>query len=230
MVSSHSSNPCQHRNLDNGKTPQEMSSARYGSMRDPEEYDLIDRVLDRIKSEFGSVSFLEIGVCHGGTVAGVARRCKEIGVQLTAAGVDCLEHYKPDRNLFPEIPPDYAFYEGDSMDQWRNIPGTFNLLLVDGCHCVNHSMCDFLNYSPLLVVGGYCLFHDTALPLQQYEQIPFPQDHSFAGKDPGKLGVREGLKKLGLLQEYRTDWKLIEEVPSNDGVMGLGLFQKVAEL
>ena len=203
--------------------------ARYGSMNEGE-YDLIDRTLDRIKTEFGSVSFLEIGVCGGGTVAGVARKCKELGAPLRAAGVDCLEHYKPDPNLFPELPTDYKFYLGDSMDQWRNIEGKFNLLLVDGCHCVIHAMADFLNYSPFVVTGGYCMFHDTAVPINQYEQIPFPQDHSLAGKDPGKLGVREGLKKLGLLQEYRTDWKLIEEVPSNDGVMGLILFQKIKEL
>lgn len=191
------------------------------------EYDLMDRVVDRIKSEFGSVNFLEIGVCGGGTTAGIARRCKQIDCPFTATGVDCLEHYKPDPNLYPEIPTNYTFHCGDSMDQWRNITGTFNLLLVDGCHCVNHSMCDFLNYSPFVVVGGYVLFHDTALPLQQYEQIPFPQDHSFAGKDPGKLGVREGLKKLGLLQSFRTDWQLIEEIPNDSGVMGMILFKKV---
>lgn len=198
---------------------------RYGSMRDPEEYDLIDRTLDRIKSEFGSVSFLEVGVCDGNTVRGVYRRCAEIGCPVTASGADCLEHYKPN----PE-PPNYKFYCGDSMDTWRQIQDKFNLLLVDGCHCVIHSMCDFLNFSPFVVVGGYCLFHDTALPKDQYEQIPFPQDHSLAGKDAGKLGVREGLKKMGILQGYRSDWKLIEEVPSDDGLMGMVLLRKEMEL
>lgn len=199
-------------------------------MRDPTEYDFIDRILNRIKTEFGEVRFLEIGVCGGGTVSGVARRCKEIDCPLTAAGVDCLEHYKPDPNLFPELPKDYKFYLGDSMDQWRHITEKFNFLLVDGCHCVIHTMCDFLNYSPLIVVGGYCLFHDTAVPINQYDQMDFPQDHSFAGKDPGKLGVREGLKKMGILQGYRSDWELVEEVPSNDGVMGACLFRKLKDL
>lgn len=194
------------------------------------EYDLIDRTIDTIKNEFGHVRFLEIGVCGGGTVAGVARRCKQIDVPLFASGVDCLEHYKPDPNLFPELPADYKFYQGDSMDQWRNIPDKFNLLLVDGCHCVIHAMCDFLNYSPLLTVGGYAMFHDTAVAIDQFEQMDFPQDHSFAGKDPGKLGVREALKKMGLLQGYRADWKLIEEVPSDTGMMGMMLFQKVKDL
>lgn len=206
-----------------------MTTSRYGSMSETE-YDLIDRTLDKIKAEFGEVRFLEIGVCGGGTVAGVARRCKQIDAPLFAAGVDCLEHYKPDRNLFPELPDDYRFYVGDSMDQWRNITDKFNFLLVDGCHCVIHATADFLNYSPLAVVGGYVMFHDTALPIDQYEQMAFPQDHSLAGKDPGKLGVREGLKKLGLLQGYRTDWDLVEEVPSDSGVMGAMIFKKVKDL
>lgn len=199
-------------------------TSRYGSMSETE-FDLLDRLIAQIKSEFGALSFLEIGVCDGGTIRGVYRRCEEIGCPVSASGVDCLEHYKPN-----PAPPDYKFYAGDSMDQWRNIPDRFNLLLVDGCHCVNHSMCDFLNFSPLVVLNGFCLFHDTALPLNQYEQMAFQQDHSFAGKDPGKLGVREGLKKLGLLQNYRADWKFIEEIPSDSGVMGLMLFQKVKEL
>lgn len=196
---------------------------RYGSMNE-REFDLMDRLLDRLKSEVGYVAFLEIGVCDGGTVRGIYRRCAEIGCPVSATGIDCLEHYKPNDLT------NYTFITGDSMDAWREIKDTFNLFLIDGCHCVNHSMCDFLNYSPLLGVGGYCLFHDTAIPKDQYEQIPFPQDHSLAGKDQGKLGVREGLKKLGLLQGYRIDWTLVEEVPSDDGVMGMILFQKLAQL
>ena len=118
------------------------------------------------------------------------------------------------------------------MDMWKEIEGRYNFLFVDGCHCVNHSMCDFLNYSPFVVVGGYALFHDTALPtaLGKQQQEAWPQDHSYAGKPPSTLGVREGLKKLGLLQNYRQDWKLIEEVPSDTGLMGAMLFQKIKEL
>ena len=91
-------------------------------------------------------------------------------------------------------------------------------------------MADFLNFSPFVVVGGYVLFHDTALPDGSYEQGPWPQNHSYAGKPPSVLGVREGLKKLGLLQGYREDWKLIEEIPSDTGLMGAILFQKLKEL
>lgn len=197
---------------------------RYGFVRDIEA-DLIDKILDRLKSEFGAIRMLEIGVFSGDTVRGVYRRAKEIDCPVECVGVD-FEKYRPN----PTPDPSYQFFSGDSMDMWRDMTGNCEFLFIDGCHCVNHSMMDFCNYSPFVEVGGYCLFHDTALPKDQFSQEPWPQDHSYAGKDPSKLGVREGLKKLGLLQGYRIDWELIEEVPSDTGLMGMILFQKTKEL
>lgn len=201
---------------------------RYGFMRDVEA-DLFDRLLYRIKTEFGNISFLEVGVFAAGTVRGVYRRGTELGCQVRAVGVD-FEKYRPN----PTPAPDYVFYSGDSMDMFREIPeGTkFGLCFIDGCHCVNHAMADFLNYSPFVVKGGYALFHDTALPteLGLQKQEEWPQDHSYAGKPSSVLGVREGLKKLGLLQGYRKDWQLIEDLPSDSGLMGMHLFKKTEEL
>lgn len=203
-----------------------VEGGRYGFMRDVEE-DLIDRLLDRIKSEFGAIRFIEIGTFGAGTVRGVYRRGKELGVPVEAVGVD-FEKYRPN----PTPDPNYIFIAEDSMDAHRKVTGKFGFLFVDGCHCVNHAMCDFCNYSPFVEVGGYCLFHDTALPtsLGKEKQEEWPQDHSYAGKPSSVLGVREGLVKLGLLQGYRADWKLIEELPSDTGLMGLCLFQKQFEL
>lgn len=203
-----------------------MSESRYGMMREVEA-DLIDRLLDTIKAKFGRIAFLEVGVCGAGTVRGVYRRAKEIDCPVEASGVD-FEMYRPN----PTPGDNYKFYAGDSMDMFREIPvgSQFNWLFVDGCHCCNHAMCDFLNYSPFVENCGYCLFHDTALPTGKEQQEEWPQDHSYAGKPSSKLGVREGLKKLGLLQGYRSDWKLIEEVPSDSGLMGMCLFSKVTNL
>lgn len=199
---------------------------RYGFMRE-EEADLVDTTIVKLNVRFGEVRFLEIGVFGGGTVSGVVRLCQEMRVPVFASGVD-FSQWKPS----PPPLPDYDFHDCDSMDAWRQIKGKYNFLFVDGCHCVNHSMCDFLNYSPFVVVNGYCLFHDTALPtsLGKTEQEAWPQDHSYAGKPASILGVRDGLKKLGLLKGYRTDWKLVQEIPSDTGLMGMCLFQKVAEL
>lgn len=204
-------------------------SSRYGMMR-VEEADLIDRLLETIATKFGVIKFLEVGVMGAGTVRGVYRRGKEIDCPVQAVGVD-FEHYRPN----PTPDASYVFYGKDSMDAWRDFPKDYeaNFLFIDGCHCVNHAMCDFGNYSPFVENCGYTLLHDTALPtaLGKTEQEPWPQaDHSYAGKPPSVLGVREALKKLGLLQGYRTDWKLIEEVPSDTGLMGLCLFQKMADL
>lgn len=191
----------------------------------PAEAALIEDTITKLKAAFGHVRFLEIGVFGGGTVTGVVNKCKAIGCPVYAAGVDFPE-WKPS----PPPLPDYEFHPTDSMDAFRGIRGEFNFLFVDGCHCVNHAMCDFLNYSPFVVNGGYCLFHDTALPTGQATQGTWPQNHSYAGKPDSVLGVREGLKKLGLLQGHRKDWKLVGEVPSSTGLMGMHLFQKVLDL
>ncbi len=194
---------------------------RYGFIGPPEA-DLVDNLLDTLKSKFGEIRFLEIGVMGAGTVRGVYRRAAEIGCPVRCAGVD-FEMYRPN----PTPDSNYTFYPGDSMDGWREVKGKFNFCLVDACHCVMHSSQDFLNYAPFVEVGGYILFHDTAVPKDQYEQQAWPQDHSYAGKNPGKLGVREGLKKLGLLDGYRKDWEFIEEVPSDSGMMGMILYRRV---
>lgn len=206
-----------------------VEGGRYGYIRDVEE-DFVDRLLDTISVKFGIIQLLEIGVFTANTVRGIYRRGKELGIPVEAAGVD-FEMYRPN----PTPAENYIFYSGDSMDKWRDIPKDkrWNLLWVDGCHCCNHAMCDFMNYSPFVENCGYTVFHDTALPtaLGKDEQEPWPQtDHSYAGKPPSVLGVRDGLRKMGLLDGYRTDWKLVEEVPSDSGLMGVHLFQKVADL
>lgn len=203
-----------------------MVEARYGLIREVEA-DLFDRLLDTIKTKFGVIRMIEIGVLGGDTARGVYRRAKEIGCPAECSGVD-FENYRPN----PTPDPNYKFYAGDSMDAWRDFPKDYeaNILFLDGCHCVNHAQCDFLNYSPFVESCGYCLLHDTAVPQGKVKQEAFPQNHSYAGQPDSVLGVREGLKKLGLLQGYRTDWKLVEEVSSDTGLFGMILFKKMADL
>lgn len=186
------------------------------------ESDLIDRLTLKIKQEFGVIRWIEIGVFAAGSVRGMYRRAKEIGCPIEATGVD-FEKYRPN----PTPDPAYEFHAGDSMDMWRKIKRTGNLIFIDGCHCVVHASQDFLNYSPFVELNGYCLFHDTATPTGEHKQEEWPQDHSYAGKPESVLGVREALTKLGLLQGYRKDWKLIEELPSSTGLMGMCLFQRI---
>lgn len=182
----------------------------------------MDGLLADLKDRFGCIRFLEIGVFSAGTLYGVYDRADELGCPVHCEGVD-MPHWKPSL-----APLEYVFHAEDSMDAWRNIHTEFNLLMVDGCHCVNHSMMDFLNYSPFVVVGGYCVFHDTATD-HTGTQGQWPQDHSYAGKPPSVLGVREGLAKMGLLQGHRTDWALVREIAETD-IMGMCIFKKVKPL
>lgn len=196
---------------------------KYGFIRD-EEFEMFDNLIPTIKKEFGYVRVIEVGVFGGETARGIAKRCKEIDCPVYIAGVDV----NPGTFEFPT--PDYAYYHGDSLEMWRNVTGTFNMCFIDGCHCVNHCTADFLNFSPLVEIGGYTLFHDTALPDGKDVQDEHQQDHSYYGKPPSVLGVREGLKKLGLLQGHRADWAFVREIPSVDGTCGMMLYRKVAEL
>ena len=183
---------------------------------------LLDDLLLQLKSDFGEIRFIEIGVFTGETLRGIYQRAKEIDCPVHCEGVDW-EMYKPSG-----VPEDYVFHAGDSMDAWRNVSGNFNLLFVDGCHCINHSMNDFLNYSPFVDVGGYALFHDSA-PNANGEQGEWPQDHSYAGQPPSVLGVRSGLQKMGILQGHRRDWELVMEIQEGD-LMGMSLFRKLLPL
>lgn len=195
---------------------------RYGFMR-AVEADLLDELTLTLKAEKGGVRWLEIGVFGGGTATGIVKRCQAIDCPVSAAGVD-FEQWLPK----PPPLPDYQGYAGDSMDMWKQVRGTFNLLFVDGCHCCQHAQCDFLNYSGFVETGGYCLFHDTALPKDGVSQGDWPQFHGYAGTPDSTLGVRKALENLGLLHNKRTDWTLVKELTSDSGLMGMVLLKKLA--
>lgn len=201
-----------------------LNNRGYGLIRDVE-VDLIEELLDTIKKEFGSLRFLEIGVSGGGTANGIFKRCQTIGLPCELSGVD-LPVGAPQIQI-----PGYTFYEGDSMDMWRSVKGAFNFMFQDSCHCCVHGLCDFLNYSPFVELGGYVVFHDTAIKDGGTVQDEFLQPHSYAGKyDPGVLGIREAMEKMGLIQGYRTDWKMLKEVPSANGLYGMILLKKIKPL
>lgn len=203
------------------RTHPQFKPHKYGYITE-REAEMLDGLLAEIKNTFGQIRYLEVGVFAAGTLYGVYDRADELQCPVHCEGVD-LPNWKPQF-----APPEYVFHAGDSMDEWRRVTGEFNLLFIDGCHCVNHSMMDFLNYSPFVCVGGFCLFHDTATN-SQAQQGEWPQDHSYAGKPPSVLGVREGLKKMGILQGHRSDWQLVREIAETD-LMGMCLFKKLKPL
>lgn len=193
---------------------------KYGYIADSEAA-LIDGLLADIKTRFGRIQFLEIGVYELNTAKGIYQRAAEINCPVHCEGIDvCRRQEMPN--------PDYVFHEGDSLDVWRTIQGEFNLLFIDGCHCRNHVMADFLNYSPMVVVNGYVLFHDSAVEHLEEVTDKWAVEHSYPGK-PTSAHVREALRNLGILQGYRADWKLITDLIETD-MMGMCLFQKIKPL
>lgn len=181
----------------------------------------MDRFLEQLKREFGYVRFLEIGVAEGATMAGILERCDVLQVPVSYVGVDGPQG-KPSF-----LPENCTFVEGDSAYAYPRVGDGFNILFIDGSHALSYVMLDFLNYSPLVVVDGYCLFHDT-------HEGPTWTGMHFQGTGPkdmvdNNIAVRPALKKLGLLQGYRSDWQFVEEIKDQE-IMGMMLYRKLRNL
>lgn len=199
-----------------------IQSNYYGSIMEPEA-SILDIVLRETKDTFGDIRFLEIGVLGGKTARGVCNMAKHIGSKVFCSGVDFISQ-KPN----PLPCSDYKFYEGDSLDAWRIIKERFNIIIIDGCHCVNHVMCDFLNYTPMLDIGGRCIFHDTDPGPDGEAQGRWPQDHSYYGTKNPPIGVREAIRKLGLIDGRLSGWGKIHEIESdNNGTAGMIVFKRM---
>lgn len=181
----------------------------------------MDRFLEQLKREFGFVRMLEIGVGQGATMAGVLERCDELGVPASYEGVD------GECGTPVVLPTDCVFTKGDSAFVFPQVGDAFNFLFVDGSHASNYVCLDFLNYSPKVVVNGYCLFHDTREG-PQWQGLHY-QGSGEQGRFENNIAVRAALQKLGLLQGYRSDWKFIEEIASSD-IMGMQLYKKLKQL
>lgn len=181
----------------------------------------MDRFLAHVGKEFGYVRFLEIGVAEGATMAGVLEHCDELNVAVTYEGVDGPQG-RP-KNLQSNC----KFIEGDSAYAYPQVGEGFNICFIDGSHALNYVMLDFLNYSPKVVVGGYCLFHDTR-ESSEWQGRHF-QGTGSPDMEDNNIAVRKALKKLGLLDDRRRDWKFVEEIMDTN-IMGMILFKKLQDL
>ena len=109
-------------------------------------------------------SFLEIGAAAGGTTFLVDHFLKPKNIVL----IDDNRH--PKAHVRPYILRDVKRQEiiGDSqhsntVDQVEKLDLSFDLLLIDGDHSFPGVKKDFDNYFPIVKVGGFILFHDSAL-------------------------------------------------------------------
>ena len=115
-----------------------------------------------------SAYIVEIGVHVGGTARGFRKWADSNGVDLCYFGIEAGAICKP------EVPFEGAnLIIGDSAEVFDQIPHLgFDLVFVDGCHCLNHAMLDTIHYSKLVRPGGFLVFHDTAPHVQQTMKDP----------------------------------------------------------
>lgn len=186
-----------------------------------QDYPFLERWLDKIGFQFGSIQMLEIGVANGATLYGICEFCERKIIPLEWTGID-LPGVGP-----AEMPPGCKFIAGRSEEVYVKIDGPFNLVIIDGDHSSNAVCLDFLNYAPMVVKGGIIMAHDT---INHPGWIGLAHPGSYQGHGPQHadfgIGVRAALKKLGLLDNLRSDWTFVDE-QTQGTVQGYCVFRKL---
>ena len=100
---------------------------------------------------------IEIGVCAGSTAKGMRNFLDKNQIPFEYYGVDS------GRDGKIQVPFEGAnLVLGDSIKVYYKVPGKFHFVFVDGCHCINHTMLDFIHYGEKMEIGGYILLHDAS--------------------------------------------------------------------
>lgn len=126
-------------------------------------------LLELVLSQFNykAMKLLEIGVYSGYTAIGISQYCRVNHIDLEYWGMDngaICEGKKP----FDEA----HFIKGDSAESFHLVPNDFDVVFIDGCHCINHVILDTFHYGQKVKPGGFMLFHDTSPELQQTMRDP----------------------------------------------------------
>lgn len=186
-----------------------MSEVQYGAMT-PTDMDVLEMALHDQRGEV--ISFLEIGFHEGNTARGVKEWCRLRGIKLRYVGVDS------GAICTPKPPFEGAtVVVGDSAEVFHLVGGLFNVVLIDGCHCFNHVILDFIHYSPMVENSGCLLFHDTSPEIQQTMRDPhgpaIPKFHNSVNK------------ALEWLDMSKRDWILdIDRYESNSKIGGMRVY------
>lgn len=99
---------------------------------------------------------LEIGMHDGATARGIESFLADRSWRLAYVGIDVDDGTTRSRH----VPAGGREIVGDSAEVFHLVDGEFDLVWVDGCHCVNHVVLDTIHYSPRVRLGGFMLFHD----------------------------------------------------------------------
>lgn len=144
----------------------------YAGSQNPEDVEILESVLKLYAGQ--TCRFVEIGVLTGQTARGIKQFCDENGVALEYWGIDPVspEHYHQPREPFPGA----HFIQGDSAESFHLVPPRVDVVLCDGCHCINHVILETIHYGSRVVSGGSMLFHDTNSLIQQKMRDPHGPD------------------------------------------------------
>jgi hypothetical protein len=199
-------------------------------------------IVDEVNLSFDQVTYVEIGVYDGITLAEVAIRIAcDRGVSWRAIGIDLPDcrhettrrHSQEKGLIFDLVRPPLrkapkwgavTFVLKDShsfLGEYGTSIGQIHLALIDGCHGKPCVSLDFLLLEPLIVPGGIVMFHDFGA--DQIGQEQSPPDHCAI------VGVHDACASLGLLDNTRDGWRFVQTIIGDKqaGSADMGVFQKL---
>jgi len=182
---------------------------------------LLEQSLNRVSTRFQELNLAEIGINRCETTRGIIEHMKTKSLNFTLYGIDSARIHNGDKSKFNFPTEHFVFIEGDSTEVHHLCP-ELHFLFIDACHCCNHTMLDFLNFSSHIPVGGEVCFHDTSPHVQgKYYQTHGPKSPDF------HFAVRTAIKRLGLYN--RNDWKFVEEGwDANNTRGGVTVFERTS--
>ncbi len=171
---------------------------------------------------FTPLRYLEIGVCHCETTQGAYHILKESlgSFDFDVVAVDLEDDPEPSFVIQARKDRRITRVIGESERFLPTISKPFHFVLIDGCHSERCATVDFLNVEKLSIVGTIVLFHD----FQESAQGGDIQGHC---QKP--IGVRDAVKKLGLMDGTRPRWKRLSDLKGDPKLGGAdcGVFQRI---
>ncbi len=185
--------------------------------------DAFARALDiaiesRPKSEFGPFYYCEIGLGSCETFRAAKQYLWDC-FSLPAVRMIGVDSIKFDAVKFRIEFAGDDLYPFGSSHFLENYKGSLDFCFIDGCHCYDCAMSDFLGIEQKIVIGGVIALHDIGIPEQGIE----PQ------YGDGPIAVRKACEDLRLIPCARPGWKLLEETTGDveKGGRGCLFFQRV---
>jgi len=191
----------------------------------------IEERINRVIERFGRLDYVEIGIGEGQTLLTVSQIAEESGRDWIVVGIDLMHgrHFQPHRFLnhlesAVVIANRPCKIYDKSISVWLSgspysvkfIPFPVGYALIDGCHCRECAIRDFLAIEEKVRVGGLVAFHDAGVSDQNEEPQCLP------GRG---IRVREALSQLGLLDGLRPGWRFDHEQPAERTTMW---FERIA--